>query len=53
MQVSSCLLSIKLVNNAFESANEDDPMQAPADEIDKFEYIENVKRRTLAGKQEK
>ena len=32
------------------SGNEDNPMQAPQDEIDKFQNIPDLKRRTLAGK---
>lgn len=31
------------------AGNEDDPMQAPQDEIDKFQNIPDLKRRTLAG----
>jgi arylsulfatase B len=31
------------------AGNEDNPMEAPQDEIDKFEYIENEQRRTLAA----
>jgi arylsulfatase B len=31
------------------AGNEDTPMQAPQEEIDKFSYISNVKRRTCAG----
>lgn len=31
------------------AGNEDFPMQAPQDEIDKFSYIENEDRRILAG----
>jgi arylsulfatase B len=41
------------VDNVFSNTlipgNEDNPMQAPADEIKKFDYIKNEKRRTLAG----
>lgn len=32
------------------AGNEDDPLQAPKEEIDKFSYIVNTERRTLAGK---
>ena len=32
------------------AGNEDFPMQAPAEEIEKFSYIKDEKRRTLAGK---
>lgn len=32
------------------AGNEDDPMQAPQDEIDKFQNIPDLRRRTLAGK---
>jgi arylsulfatase B len=31
------------------TANENDPMQAPEEEIQKFSYIKNEKRRILAG----
>lgn len=31
------------------AGNEDDPMQAPEEEIKKFNYISDPKRRTLAG----
>lgn len=31
------------------AGNEDIPMEAPEEEIAKFSYIENMKRRTLAG----
>lgn len=31
------------------AGNEDAPMQAPIEEINKFSYIKNEKRRTLAG----
>jgi arylsulfatase B len=31
------------------AGNEDDPMQAPQEEINKFAYIQNEKRRKLAG----
>lgn len=31
------------------AANEEDPMQAKQEDIDKFSYIANEKRRTLAG----
>lgn len=31
------------------TANEFDPLQAPADEIDKFNYIQNPNRRTYAA----
>lgn len=40
-----------LINHlAPHAANEDDPMQAPEEEIKKFSYIKNEKRRILAGK---
>ena len=31
------------------AGNDDDPVQAPQNEIDKFDYIEDPTRRTLAG----
>lgn len=38
-----------LTHLAPHTANEDDPMQAPEDEINKFNYITNQKRRTYAA----
>jgi arylsulfatase B len=38
-----------LTHLAPHAGNEDFPMQAPEEEIKKFSYIANVKRRTLAG----
>ena len=32
------------------AGNEDFPLQAKQEDIDKFSYIEDIKRRTLAGK---
>jgi arylsulfatase A-like enzyme len=38
-----------LTHLAPHAANQDDPMQAPQDEVNKFSYIENPKRRKLAA----
>lgn len=39
-----------LVNHlAPHAANQDKPMQAKSEDIDKFSHIENIQRRTLAG----
>lgn len=42
-------LYLQLNHLAPHAGNEDKPMQAPAEEIAKFSYIPDVKRRTLAG----
>uniref|UniRef100_A0A182K373 Sulfatase N-terminal domain-containing protein n=1 Tax=Anopheles christyi TaxID=43041 RepID=A0A182K373_9DIPT len=42
-------LFLVLTHLAPHTGNEDDPMQAPADEIAKFDYIQDPKRRTLAA----
>lgn len=39
-----------MVNHlATHTANEDQPLQAPQKEIDKFDYIPDIQRRTYAG----
>lgn len=42
-------LYLQLNHMAPHTANEDQPMQAPQEDIDKFAYIKNEKRRTLAA----
>lgn len=42
-------LFLMLSHLAPHAGNEDDPMQAPEEEIEKFKYIKNKNRRTLAG----
>ncbi|XP_041784713.1 arylsulfatase B-like isoform X1 [Anopheles merus] len=42
-------LLLVLTHLAPHTGNEDDPLQAPADEIAKFDYIQDPKRRTLAA----
>uniref|UniRef100_A0A182Q886 Sulfatase N-terminal domain-containing protein n=1 Tax=Anopheles farauti TaxID=69004 RepID=A0A182Q886_9DIPT len=42
-------LFLVLTHLAPHTGNEDDPMQAPEDEIAKFSYIQDPKRRTLAA----
>uniref|UniRef100_A0A182TTU5 Sulfatase N-terminal domain-containing protein n=1 Tax=Anopheles melas TaxID=34690 RepID=A0A182TTU5_9DIPT len=42
-------LFLVLTHLAPHTGNEDDPLQAPADEIAKFDYIQDPKRRTLAA----
>lgn len=43
-------LFLMLNHLAPHAGNEDNPFQAPEEEIQKFGYIKDVKRRTLAGK---
>lgn len=43
-------LLLVLTHLAPHTGNEDDPMQAPAEEVEKFDYIRDEKRRVLAGK---
>ncbi|XP_062711801.1 arylsulfatase B-like isoform X1 [Aedes albopictus] len=42
-------LLLVLTHLAPHTGNEDDPMQAPADEVEKFDYIRDEKRRVLAA----
>ncbi|XP_065078304.1 arylsulfatase B isoform X2 [Ochlerotatus camptorhynchus] len=42
-------LLLVLTHLAPHTGNEDDPMQAPAEEVDKFDYIRDKKRRVLAA----
>lgn len=43
-------LYLQLNHIAPHAGNEDDPMQARPEDIERFSYIKDVKRRTLAGK---
>lgn len=43
-------LFLLLSHLAVHTANGDDPFQAPREEIKKFSYIPDIKRRTYAGK---
>ncbi|XP_055304417.1 arylsulfatase B-like isoform X3 [Sitodiplosis mosellana] len=45
----SAPMFMMLTHLAPHTANEDDPMQAPEDEINKFSYIQNRKRRVYAA----
>lgn len=42
-------LFLMLNHLAPHAGNEDNPFQAPEEEIQKFSYIKDIKRRTLAG----